>query len=159
MSRKALDLARVGAPSADLARPAGHGTSAARAASAGRLDYPIERDRVRYAGSHLILDLYGSSRLDDLEFVERTLIECVRAAGATLLHIKLHPFEPNGGVSGVAVLAESHISIHSWPEHGYAAVDVFMCGAARPEACIEVLQKAFAPQRIAIEEILRGRIA
>ena len=57
----------------------------------------------------------------------------MEAAGATLLHIHLHHFTPNGGVSGVAVLAESHISIHSWPEYGYAALDVFMCGDGRSE--------------------------
>ena len=82
---------------------------------------------------------------------------CVDAAGATLLHIHLHHFEPNGGVSGVAVLAESHISIHSWPENGYAALDVFMCGSAKPEACVPVLRKAFKPKRIAVSELLRGQ--
>ena len=83
--------------------------------------------------------------------------QCVEAAGATLLHIHLHHFEPNGGVSGVAVLAESHISIHSWPENGYAALDVFMCGDAKPEACVPVLRKAFKPKRIAVSELLRGQ--
>jgi S-adenosylmethionine decarboxylase len=68
----------------------------------------------------------------------------------------VHPFEPNGGISGVAVLAESHISVHTWPELRYAAFDVFMCGAARPERCIEVLLEAFSPRRVAIEELLRG---
>jgi len=80
----------------------------------------------------------------------------VEASGATLLHVYLHPFEQNGGISGVAVLAESHISIHSWPEHGYAAVDVFMCGSTRPERCVDVLRKAFRPQRVATQQILRG---
>jgi len=81
----------------------------------------------------------------------------VAAAGATLLHIHLHHFEPNGGVSGVAVLAESHISIHSWPEANYAALDVFMCGDANPEACIPVLRAAFKPKRIVVGEHLRGQ--
>ena len=78
-------------------------------------------------------------------------------AGATLLHIHLHHFEPNGGVSGVAVLAESHISIHTWPERGYAAIDVFMCGKAKPENCVPVLQEAFAARRADVNEILRGQ--
>jgi S-adenosylmethionine decarboxylase len=69
----------------------------------------------------------------------------------------LHPFEPNGGISGVAVLAESHISIHSWPERRYAALDVFMCGDAEPERCIDVMRKAFRPKRIAVQELLRGK--
>jgi S-adenosylmethionine decarboxylase len=120
------------------------------------LDFFTERDGVRFAGAHLIVDLYGARKLNELEHIEAALRRCVEVAGATLLHIHLHPFEPNGGVSGVAVLAESHISIHSWPEAGYAALDIFMCGQARPQRCIEVLLDAFAPARISVEEILRG---
>lgn len=122
-----------------------------------RADHFVVRNGVRCAGVHLIIDLYDAERLDDLDHVERALRDCVDAAGATLLHIHLHHFEPNGGVSGVAVLAESHISIHSWPENGYAALDVFMCGNARPEACVPVLREAFRPERIAVSEILRGQ--
>ncbi len=117
----------------------------------------ILRNGVKCAGTHLIVDLYGADRLDDLDHIETTLRDCVAASGATLLHIHLHHFEPNGGVSGVAVLAESHISIHSWPENNYAALDVFMCGEAEPEACIPVLREAFKPARIAVSEILRGQ--
>jgi S-adenosylmethionine decarboxylase len=120
-------------------------------------DHFIVRNGVRCAGAHLIVDLYHASRLDEISHIERALRDCVAAAGATLLHIHLHHFEPNGGVSGVAVLAESHISIHSWPEHGYAALDIFMCGDANPDACVPVLRRAFAPKQIAVSEILRGR--
>ncbi len=122
-----------------------------------RKDFFIERDGERFAGTHLIVDLWDAERLDDLEHVERTLRDCVEAAEATLLHIHLHHFTPNGGVSGVAVLAESHISIHSWPEIGYAALDVFMCGDAKPHAAVEVLRRNFRPGRMAIEEHRRGR--
>ncbi len=76
---------------------------------------------------------------------------------ATLLHVHLHHFTPNGGVvSGVAVLSKSHISIHSWPEADYAALDVFMCGEAEPHNAIEVLREAFAPSDIRVGEHLRG---
>jgi len=112
---------------------------------------------VRCAGAHLIVDLYGADRLDDLDHIEATLRRCVMAAGATLLHIHLHHFEPNGGVSGVAVLAESHISIHSWPEANYAAIDIFMCGNANPDACVPVLREAFVAKRVAVSELLRGQ--
>lgn len=122
-----------------------------------RNDHFVVRNGVRCAGAHLIVDLYQASRLDDIEHIEQALRDCVDAAGATLLHIHLHHFEPNGGVSGVAVLAESHISIHSWPEHGYAALDVFMCGDANPDACVPVLREAFNPKRIAVSEHLRGQ--
>ncbi len=120
-------------------------------------DYFIERGGARYAGTHLIIDLWGAERLDDIAHVEATLREAVTAAKATLLHIHLHHFTPNHGISGVAVLAESHISIHTWPENGYAALDVFMCGGAEPQATIEVLRAAFKPNRLVVEEILRGR--
>ncbi len=137
--------------------PAAPGHAAAAAVKGTGAGLLVERNGVRCAGAHLIVDLYGARKLDDVDFIRSTLVECVEAAGATLLHIYLHPFEPNGGISGVAVLAESHVSIHSWPEHGYAAVDVFMCGRTRPEACIEVLRRAFEPERIVVQEILRGK--
>ncbi|MEZ5774810.1 MAG: adenosylmethionine decarboxylase [Hyphomicrobiaceae bacterium] len=126
------------------------------AANDDRLDHFIERDGVRFAGTHLIIDLFGARRLDEIGHIEEALKRCVDVAGATLLHIHLHHFTPNGGVSGVAVLAESHISIHSWPEAGYAALDVFMCGKANPHLAIGVLQDAFGPERIEVKEHLRG---
>ena len=121
-----------------------------------RKDYFIERDGVRFAGSHLIIDLFGAKRLDDLRHIERTLKRCVEIAGATLLHIHLHHFTPNGGVSGVAVLSESHISIHSWPEADYAALDVFMCGDAKPHLTIDVLKHAFDARHVVVKEHRRG---
>ncbi|MEM9683160.1 MAG: adenosylmethionine decarboxylase [Pseudomonadota bacterium] len=121
-------------------------------------DYFIEREGVRYAGTHMIVDLWGARRLDDLEHIERTLRDCVNAAGATLLHIHLHHFTPNHGVSGVAVLAESHISVHTWPENGFAAFDVFMCGDARPDRAVDVLRQAFDAERVEVGEHLRGRM-
>ncbi len=121
-------------------------------------DYFFQREGKRFAGLHLIVDLWGAIRLDDQSFIESTLRDCVDAAGATLLHIHLHRFTENGGISGVAVLAESHISIHSWPEHGYAAVDIFMCGDTDPHRAVETLHEAFQPKRIEIGEHRRGRL-
>lgn len=135
-----------------LARAAGVTVAEAPA----NVDFMIERDGLRYAGAHLIVDIWDAHRLDDIDHIEAALREAVDAAGATLLHIHLHHFTPNGGVSGVAVLAESHISIHSWPEIGYAALDVFMCGHANPHAVVPVLRKAFRPSRVQISEQLRG---
>ena len=129
---------------------------AARVAHEDRKDFFIERDGVRYAGTHLIVDLFGARRLDDIQHIKRTLERCVDVAGATLLHIHLHHFAPNGGVSGVAVLAESHISIHSWPEANYAALDVFMCGDAKPQNCVEVLCEAFDAEDVVITTHHRG---
>lgn len=121
-------------------------------------DHFITENGVSYAGHHLIIDLWESSRLDDLQHVEAALVEAVEEAGATLLHIHLHHFTPNGGISGVAVLAESHISIHTWPEKGYAALDVFMCGDAVPMKALPVLKRAFTPGSVQVSEMKRGMI-
>jgi len=122
-----------------------------------RKDHFVVRNGVRCAGVHLIVDLYDAKHLDNIDVIDEALRKSVAAAGATLLHIHLHHFEPNGGVSGVAVLAESHISIHTWPEANYAAIDIFMCGVAKPEACIPVLREAFRPKRVVVGEHLRGQ--
>lgn len=120
-------------------------------------DHFIIKDGVEYSGTHLLIDLWGVDRLDDVQFLEKTLIQCVEACHASLLHIHLHQFSDSGGISGVAILAESHISVHTWPERNYAAFDVFMCGEAKPLNAVDILKKAFAPQRLNVKEILRGQ--
>ena len=122
-------------------------------------DHFIQRNGVEFAGTHLLLDLYNASHLDNIERIEQAMRDIVISCGATLLHIHLHHFSPSGGVSGVAVLAESHISVHTWPERDYAAFDVFMCGDAEPENAIPVLKRAFFPRRIEVCEELRGRVS
>jgi S-adenosylmethionine decarboxylase len=122
-------------------------------------DHFVERNGMLFAGSHLIIDLWGAKRLDDLEHMELTMRAAVEAAKATLLHIHLHHFTPNYGISGVAVLAESHISVHTWPEREFAAFDIFMCGDAQPELALSVLKQAFLPRRMNVTEELRGVVS
>lgn len=119
----------------------------------------VTKDGLRYAGSHLLIDIWDASRLDDLEHVEETLREAVKEVGATLLRIDLHHFTENGGISGVAVLAESHMSIHTWPECGYAALDVFVCGTCDPYKAVPVLKRAFMPSNVQVAEHKRGLVA
>ncbi|MEO1694065.1 MAG: adenosylmethionine decarboxylase [Pseudomonadota bacterium] len=121
-----------------------------------RKDFFIEQDGIRYAGNHLIIDLFGASKVDDVDHVEHAMRRCVEEAGATLLNIDLHHFTPNGGVSGVAVLAESHISVHSWPEADYAAFDVFMCGDAQPHLCVDILKQEFNASDVVVKSHRRG---
>jgi S-adenosylmethionine decarboxylase len=121
-------------------------------------DHFVVRDNITFAGTHLILDLWDASHLDELDTMERAMRQAVAVSGATLLHIHLHHFTPSGGISGVAVLAESHISVHTWPERDYAAFDVFMCGDAKPEMAIPVLKQHFFPGRMEVTEQLRGII-
>lgn len=121
-----------------------------------RKDHFVRRNGMTYAGEHLIVDFFACERLDDIPYMDRALRDAVAAAGATLLHLHLHHFTMNGGISGVAVLAESHISVHSWPETGYAAFDVFMCGDARPELAVAVLRERFRPRREGLVRHIRG---
>jgi S-adenosylmethionine decarboxylase len=122
-------------------------------------DHFVEREGLRFAGTHLILDLWNACKLDDLALVERTLRKAAEAAGATLLRVDLHCFQPTGGITGVAILAESHISIHTWPERSYAAIDIFMCGDAKPHKAIDVIREAFAPETATLFEHKRGLTA
>jgi len=126
------------------------------AAPQEQADHFITREGLTFAGSHLIIDLWEAEGLDDIDRIDRAMRDAVDAAGATLLHIHLHTFTPSGGISGVAVLAESHISVHTWPERGYAAFDVFMCGNAEPRKALAVLESAFAPGRVVVGIHKRG---
>ena len=108
------------------------------------------------AGRHYIADFYDVKQLDDITLMENALTQAAQIAGATLLHIHLHTFADGGGITGVALLAESHISVHTWPELNYAAFDVFMCGNAQPEKAVALLEKIFQPKRTEIKEIRRG---
>ena len=119
-------------------------------------DHFITKNGLSYAGSHVIIDLWEAKGLDDREKIETALIDAVNEAGATLLHIHLHKFEDGGGISGVAVLAESHISVHTWPEKGFAAFDVFMCGNAEPRKALDVFKRVFEPGRVVVGEHKRG---
>jgi S-adenosylmethionine decarboxylase len=99
----------------------------------------------KVVGKHAIYELLGGdpTLLNDEDFVKEALTEAAEATGATLLGLITHKFEPQG-VTGVALLSESHISFHSWPEHGYAAIDAFTCGShTNPEAGCRSLQYAF----------------
>jgi S-adenosylmethionine decarboxylase len=119
-------------------------------------DYFVERNGVKFAGTHLLIDLWGATNLNDIALTEKALVDAAKAADATVLHVHLHHFSPNGGISGVVVLAESHISIHTWPERDYAAIDIFMCGSCDPYKSIPVLREAFRPASVQFGEQRRG---
>ena len=123
-----------------------------------RKDYFVERDGMKFAGTHLLIDIWGASRLDDPDHIDQRLRAAAIATGATILHSHFHHFSPNGGVSGVVGLAESHISIHTWPERDFAALDIFVCGDCDPHQAIPVIQAAFEPTRIDLDEQRRGRV-
>lgn len=105
---------------------------------------------------HILLDFFGAENLTDSVFITRALRDAAEACGATILDIKIHEFGKNSGITGVALLAESHISIHTWPEISYAALDVFLCGKCQPEPAIEILKNLFLPQQYKVTIINRG---
>lgn len=119
-------------------------------------DHFVERNGVRFAGIHLLLEFWGATGLTDQEHISQALHKAAEAAGASVLKSFSHEFSPYGGVTAVVVLAESHISIHTWPERGYAAIDIFMCGDARPYDAISPLRMAFRPDKFEVAEHLRG---
>jgi S-adenosylmethionine decarboxylase len=121
-------------------------------------DYFVEKDGVKFAGTHLLLDFWAARNLTDPATIDATLRVAAEAAKATILHSHFHHFGPDGGVSGVLVLAESHISIHTWPERDFAAIDIFMCGACNPYESLPVLKAAFRPERVLLSEQRRGLI-
>ena len=107
-------------------------------------------------GRHLIAEFWGASNLVDPEPARAVLREAAEACGATVLGINLHDFGERAGFTGVAVLSESHISLHSWPEHGYMAVDVFMCGECDPRGAVDVLADHFQPAQTEVRVLSRG---
>ena len=114
----------------------------------------------RPAGIHLLADLAGidAARLNDPAAIDALLREAAQAAGASILHSHFHAFGPGMGVTGVLLLAESHISIHTWPEHGFAAADIFMCGDAQPQRALDVIAAALKPGSRSVQTILRGQL-
>lgn len=110
---------------------------------------------VSFLGVHLTIDMWDAQGIDDIDAISDALRDAADACDATLLELTLHRFDPQG-CTGIAVLSESHIAIHSWPEVGYAAIDIFTCGKARPHEAIPVLRKAFQPKRMQIGEQKRG---
>jgi S-adenosylmethionine decarboxylase len=112
-------------------------------------------------GLHLLADLFDvqPDRLTNAETVERLLRHAAEAAGATILHAHFHAFGAGQGITGVVLLAESHISIHTWPESGFAAVDIFMCGNAAPQKALDVIEAALQPSRTAVQAVVRGDAA
>jgi S-adenosylmethionine decarboxylase proenzyme len=109
----------------------------------------------RYAGRHVFIDLWDVPRANDADLVRATIAQAVSACGATLLDLRLHEFEP-AGITAVAVISESHLSFHTWPQEGYAAVDIFTCGELDPQRAVPVLRQRLAPGRIRVVEHKRG---
>ena len=119
-------------------------------------NYMVKERNKNFIGIHILIDMWEPKHISDLKHVETALQQSIIAANATMLYLHLHKFEKNGGITGVAVLAESHISIHTWPERNFAAFDIFTCGNTNPQAAAEALREAFLPKNFKILKALRG---
>lgn len=109
-------------------------------------------------GRHVLAEFWGCIGVDDPKKVEDAMVAAAISAGATVIGVNMHNFGEGMGVTGVVMLAESHLSIHSWPEIGYTAVDVFVCGNADPHKAIDYLKGAFLPSSTDVKEFARGEV-
>lgn len=108
-------------------------------------------------GTHLVVDAWDIPKeiLNDAKKIRQALLQAISAGEATLIDLCVHQFSPYG-VTATATLAESHIAIHTWPEHGYFAADLFFCGAGKPLVAMEVLQKELQASQVNVQQIDRG---
>jgi len=139
-----------------LRSPTGCGTPVATADRTVGADKFVTEAGATYAGLHLIADFWGASALDNVEAIGTAIRKAAHAAGATILHLHVHPFGDEQGVSGVAVLAESHMSVHTWPERGYVALDAFLCGGTDASAALRELERHFHPTSKQVQVLRRG---
>ncbi len=112
-------------------------------------------------GKHLLLELNGCDHklLNDISFIKETMLTAAKESGATVLGESFHQFSPQG-VSGVIIIAESHLTVHTWPEHGYAGADIFTCGTrVKPEKAAKVIIAKLKPATHSIILMERGIIA
>lgn len=115
--------------------------------------------REKALGRHLFAEFYGCEYklLDDLDHVSESMKKAAEIADATIVDWSFHRFQPHG-ISGVIVIAESHLTIHTWPEYGYAAVDLFTCGdSVDPWKAFDYLKTALEADRTDVDERLRGK--
>ena len=112
--------------------------------------------QVEQLGTHIIAEFHGCINLNDAEALKAELVKAAEAAGATVLNVHTHQFSPQG-MSGLVLLQESHLSIHTWPEFGYAAIDIYTCGShVHSQKAIDSLAAYFKPTHVRLLEIERG---
>ena len=118
---------------------------------------PHDEAAVTALGHHLLAEFTGcdAASLADLQGVTTAMLQAAEASGATIVTHSFHHFSPHG-VSGAVIIAESHLAIHTWPEHGFAAVDYFSCGSVNPDTAMDILHAAFGASAIETLSLTRG---
>ena len=115
----------------------------------------VVENGVRYAGKHLLIDVYETTKTPSQDMIAAEMVRAAEATGATVLFHHCHPFT-GGGSSGVVILAESHLTWHEWPEEGFVAVDVFVCGSCDPSRAVQVIADLFGSCRVDVRLEKRG---
>lgn len=120
--------------------------------------WAIAKNNLNSIGQHLIVDFWGAQQVEDPKKLGEFLIEAAKKAGNTPLKFSYHKFNPHG-ITGILLLAESHIAFHSWPEFDYLAIDIFTCGKKTfPEKALRYLKQKLKPKKIKVLKIERGKI-
>ena len=115
-------------------------------------------NQLKYAGAHWLIEFWGAKIIEDSKKVEKILIVAAKKAKNTPLKVVIHKFNPKG-ITGVVLLAESHIALHSWPEIDYLAIDIFTCGKKSfPGKALNYFKKEFKPKKVVTTKIKRGII-
>lgn len=123
----------------------------------GSIQWTKEKKQ-KYIGTHLICDFWGGKMIEDSKVLEKILRLAAKKTKSKDLEFVFHKFQPQG-ITGVLILAESHIAFHFWPERKYLAIDIFTCGKKKiPKKAFLVLKKILKPERVEIKEIKRGKI-
>ena len=118
--------------------------------------YFVQNKNKNGVGKHLIAEFCGCQEISAVKEMDKILKTAVKKMGATMVGIKIHRFFPRG-ITAIALIAESHISIHTWPEFEYAAVDIFTCGEKDPWPALRFLEKALGAKKVKVKERKRGK--
>jgi len=112
----------------------------------------------KHLGVHFIAEFWEGKIIEDQKEVERILMQAAKKARSTTISVASHKFSPHG-ITAFVLLAESHLSLHSWPEKNYLAIDVFTCGhKTQPQKALEYLKEVYQPKRVEVREIKRGKV-
>jgi S-adenosylmethionine decarboxylase len=121
------------------------------------IQWVVTKKQTKYSGIHLIADFWYGKVIEDPKRIKKILIKAVKEANNTPLKIAIHKFQPQG-ITGIVLLAESHIALHLWPEFNYIAIDIYTCGdKGTSEKALEYLKKEFQPKKVEIKKIKRGK--
>ena len=119
-------------------------------------DHFVIENNITYAGKHIIIDLWNCSYDNRISSLKKIIKDAIKLSKAKVLHMHMHRFGKGQGISGVVVLAESHISVHTWPERKYMAFDIFMCGDTFPEKACNYLIEKLKPKSKKVQVVKRG---